>query len=211
MLRTICVSFLLVSGLMAQEFRGTITGLVTDSSKAAVPNANVQVKNLGTNEIVVSVTNGEGGYTAPLLSPGTYSISTTIAGFKAFTRSGVVLNVGQTVTVNLVLEVGAITEAVVVTGDAPLLETGSSDRGAVIDNLQVTEFPLNARNPFMLSMLTAGVDYNGNLIYQRPFDNGAIATWGMNGSLGTNSEYLLDGVTNDSQAGSNNIDRKSVV
>ena len=205
MLRTICVSFLLVSGLMAQEFRGTITGLVTDSSKAAVPNANVQVKNLGTNEIVVSVTNGEGGYTAPLLSPGTYSISTTIAGFKAFTRSGVVLNVGQTVTVNLVLEVGAITEAVVVTGDAPLLETGSSDRGAVIDNLQVTEFPLNARNPFMLSMLTAGVDYNGNLIYQRPFDNGAIATWGMNGSLGTNSEYLLDGVTNDSQAGSNNI------
>ena len=90
MLRKICISFLLVSGLMAQEFRGTITGFVIDSSKAAVPNANVQVKNLGTNEIVVSVTNGDGGYTAPLLSPGTYSISTQVAGFKPLTRSGIV-------------------------------------------------------------------------------------------------------------------------
>src|ERR1039457_6585184 len=143
MLRKICISFLLVSGLMAQEFRGTITGFVIDSSKAAVPNANVQVKNLGTNEIVVSVTNGDGGYTAPLLSPGTYSISTQVAGFKPLTRSGIVLNVGQTAAVNLILEVGAATEAVVVTGDAPLLETESSDRGAVMDNLQVTEMPLN--------------------------------------------------------------------
>ncbi|MBL8223270.1 MAG: hypothetical protein JNL62_28810, partial [Bryobacterales bacterium] len=112
---------------------------------------------------------------------------------------------GQTATLNITLEVGAVSDQITVTSEVPLLETAKADRGTVIDRRSVQEFPLNARNPFMLSMLVAGVQYNGNAIYQRPFDNGAIADWSINGSLNRNNEFLLDGAPNNAQAGGNNI------
>ena len=75
----------------------------------------------------------------------------------------------------------------------------------VIDNMRVTELPLNARNPFMLSYLSPGITYNGPAIYQRPFDNGAIADWSINGGQNRNNEFLLDGAPNNSIQGGNNI------
>ena len=92
-----------------------------------------------------------------------------------------------------------------VTAEAPLLETSKADRGMVIDNERVTELPLNARNPFMLSYLSPGITYNGPAIYQRPFDNGAIADWSINGGQNRNNEFLLDGAPNNSIQGGNNI------
>ncbi len=87
----------------------------------------------------------------------------------------------------------------------PLLDQSSGDRGGVIDEETIKEMPLNARNPFMLSMLVAGVNYNGSLAYQRPFDNGAIASWGINGGANGSNEFLMDGVPNNAQAGGSNI------
>jgi hypothetical protein len=204
-LRLIAVCVLASASVPAQEFRATITGRVTDSTDAAVPRATLQVRNAETNELTTVTSSGQGDYTVPLLRPGTYSISVQVTGFKAFTRSGLVLNVGQTATVNIVLEVGNVTDQITVAGEAPLLDTATAHRGAVIDNQQVTEFPLNGRNPFMLSTLAAGVNFNGNLIYPRPFDNGAIAQWSVNGSLAANNDFMLDGAPNNSQAGTNNI------
>jgi len=195
----------LVSGLVGQEFRATITGRVTDGTDAAVPKATLQIRNIETNDVTEAVSSAQGDYTAPLLRPGTYSISVQVAGFKTFTRSGVLLNVGQTATVNIVLELGNVTEQITVAGEAPLLDTATANRGAVIDNQQVTEFPLNGRNPFMLSTLAAGVNFNGALIYPRPFDNGAIAQWSVNGSLAANNDFMLDGAPNNAQGGTNNI------
>lgn len=200
------VLFALLSACaFAQEFRATLTGRVTDPSSAAIPNAAVAVRNLETNESAAAFTDSQGSYTVPLLRPGTYSVSVQLQGFKTYSRSGIVLNVGQTATINISLEMGNVSEQVTVTGEIPLLETAKSDRGAVIDNEQVREFPLNARNPFMLSMLVAGVNFNGNQIYQRPFDNGAIADWSINGSQNRNNEFLLDGAPNNAQGGGNNI------
>ena len=65
--------------------------------------------------------------------------------------------------------------------------------------------PLNGRNPFMLAKIAAGVNFNGTVIYQRPFDNGAIAQWTINGGLYESNEFLLDGAPNNAQAGTNNI------
>ncbi|MGH9657114.1 MAG: carboxypeptidase regulatory-like domain-containing protein, partial [Bryobacteraceae bacterium] len=203
--RLTVVALFAVASVPAQEFRATLNGRVADSSGAAVPNVPVQVRNAATNEVTSSVTDGQGNYTAPFLRPGTYSIAVEAAGFKRHTRDGVVLNVGQSATVNITLELGAVTEQITVTGEAPLLETAKSDRGQVIDQKAVHEFPLNARNPFMLSMLVAGVNFNGNAIYQRPFDNGAIADWSINGSRNRTNEFLLDGAPNNAQAGGNNI------
>lgn len=201
-----CLIGLIVPGLLfGQEFRATITGRVVDASNLPVPGVTIQVKNAGTNEVATAITDDQGNYTVPMLRPGTYTISTEMPGFKKFTQEGVVLNVGQTATINISMEIGTVAEQVTVVGDAPLLETAKADRGGVIDNTRVEQFPLNARNPFMLSMLIAGVNYNGNIIYQRPFDNGAIAEWTINGSQTRGNEFLLDGAPNNSQAGGNNI------
>ena len=69
----------------------------------------------------------------------------------------------------------AVTEQLTVTAESPLLETAKADRGTLVDQQTVAEMPLNGRNPFMLAKITAGVNFNGTVIYQRPFDNGAIA------------------------------------
>ena len=150
----------------------SVTGHVTDPSSAAIPNAVVQARNTATNEVATATTDTQGSYTIPFLKPGTYNISVEATGFKKITKENVVLNVSQAATVNLALEVGTVNETVTVTGEVPLLETAKADRGLVVDAQRVREFPLNARNPFMLSILSAGVNFNGNIIYQRPFDNG---------------------------------------
>ena len=189
----------------AQEFRATVSGRVTDPNDAAVANATVTVRNLATNEVANVVTNTEGAYNVPFLKPGVYSISVEATGFKKFVRDKQELQVGQTATINITLEIGAATETITITADAPLLEETKADRGNVIENRRVVELPLNARNPFMLATLTPGITYNGPAIYQRPFDNGAIADWSINGGLNRSNEFLLDGAPNNSIQGGNNI------
>ena len=103
------------------------------------------------------------------------------------------------------MQIGEVTEVVTVTSDAAVLDEAKADRGLVIDNTRVTELPLNARNPFMLSTLAPGITYNGPAIYQRPFDNGAIADWSINGGQNRNNEFLMDGAPNNSIAGGYNI------
>jgi Carboxypeptidase regulatory-like domain len=206
---TLLVSLSLLSLLStvsaAQDFRATITGHVTDTNKAAIPNAQVVVKNTGTNETTTATTDSAGNYRAPLLRPGLYSVSVEATGFKKAVRESIELVISQVATIDVVLEPGNLSEQVTIQGEAPILESATADRGGVIDRQRVIELPLNARNPFMLGMLTAGVNFNGAAIWQRPFDNGAIAEWTINGSQSRGNEFLLDGAPNNSQAGGNNI------
>jgi len=190
---------------LGQEFRATITGRVLDQNKAAVASATVTVRNPKTNEAVAVTTNAEGVYNIPFINPGVYSITVEAAGFKKYVRDSQELQVGQTASIDVALEVGAANETITITGDAPLLEEMKADRGNVIENRRITELPLNARNPFMLSTLTPGITYNGPAIYQRPFDNGAIADWSVNGGQNRNNEFLLDGAPNNSIQGGNNL------
>jgi hypothetical protein len=191
--------------LFAQEFRATVTGHVTDSTGAAMPNISIQVTNTATNEAAVSVTNNQGIYSLPLLKPGTYRLTAEAPGFKKYIKDSIVLNVGDMAGIDVTMEVGAASEVITVSAQALSLETESADHGLVIDQKRVTELPLNARNPFMLAILSPGVNFAGNQIYQRPFDNGAIADWSVNGGLDRKNEFLLDGTPNNAQAGGNNI------
>ncbi len=196
---------MLAAPALAQEFRATVAGRVVDADGLGMPGVTVSVTNTATNEVATAVTSTEGVYSLPFLRPGTYTIAAELEGFRRHTQEGVPLQVGQTQTINITMQVGLRTETVTVTGEAPLLETANADRGMIIDNLRVTELPLNARNPFMLSYLSPGVTYNGPAIYQRPFDNGAIADWSINGGQNRNNEFLLDGAPNNSIQGGNNI------
>ncbi|HEY1337351.1 MAG TPA: TonB-dependent receptor, partial [Bryobacteraceae bacterium] len=204
----VCISFLCIAtaaGVRAQSVDATLKGRVTDASDAAVPGIKVEARNTGTNVASNTVTDTAGQYTIPLLKPGAYSLTVEAPGFKKFTREGLSLSVGDTVEVDIKLQVGAVTEQLTVTAETSLLETAKADRGTLVDERTVAEMPLNGRNPFMLAKIAAGVNFNGTVIYQRPFDNGAIAQWTINGGLYTSNEFLLDGTPNNAQAGSNNL------
>src|SRR5690349_6823488 len=97
-------------GLRAQSVDATLKGLVTDTSGGAVPGIKVEAKNTGTNVVSATVTDSAGQYTIPFLKPGAYSVSVEAPGFKKFTRTGLSLNVGDTVEVDVPLQVGAVTE-----------------------------------------------------------------------------------------------------
>jgi hypothetical protein len=196
---------LLASFSFAQESRATVTGHVTDSSGALMPKVKIQITNVATNEVGTVVSNTQGTYTLPFLKPGVYNLSAEAAGFKTYLRRNIQLNVGATVGVDVQMEIGQSSESVTVSAETPVLETENADRAMLIDQTQVSELPLNARNPFMLSILSPGTNFNGQQIYQRPFDNGAIAEWSVNGGQERKNEYLLDGAPNNAQAGGNNI------
>ena len=199
------ISFLGFLGF-SQEFRASISGHVLDSSNAAVPQAKIQVVNLANNETYNATSDSAGSYLVPLLRPGTYKFTVTAPGFKQYVRENVALEIGQAAGIDAILEVGEVTQSVEVQGEAALLETQNANRAGLIDGLSVTELPLNSgRNPFMLGVTAAGVTFRGASIWQRPFDNGAIADWVVNGSWQENNEFLLDGAPNNAQMGTNNI------
>lgn len=188
------VAFLMALGVLhAQEFRATLTGRVFDPTGAAVPNATVQARNVATGETSSATTAGDGTYTIPFLRPGNYTLTVTASGFKTFVRENIVLQVGQVAGIDVKLEVGEVAESITVEARAAILETQTASRAAVIDTRQVADLPLNTRNPFMLGAMMPGVVFRGAAIWQRPFDNGAIAEWSVNGGLQMNNEFLLDG------------------
>lgn len=189
----------------AQEFRATISGRVLDASGASVPNAKIQVVNVANNETSNATSDSSGAYTVPFLRPGMYKLSVTAEGFKQFNRENITLEVGKIAGIDVALEVGAVTESINVTAETALLETQSASRVGVINQTQVSSLPLNSRNPFMLGAMMSGVTFRGAAIWQRPFDNGAIAEWSVNGGRQSNNEFLMDGAPNNGQAGGNNI------
>jgi hypothetical protein len=190
---------------LSQEFRATISGHVVDSSGGAVPNAKIQAVNLDTNETATATTDASGSYTVPLLRPGNYKVTALATGFKQYVRDGVILEAAKLVGIEIVLEVGSVNESVEVTAEAIVLETQTASRSGVVTTQQVAEMPLNARNPFMLGTMMPGVTFRGAAIWQRPFDNGAIAQWSVNGSRDSSTEFMLDGASNNGQMGGNNI------
>jgi hypothetical protein len=195
----------LTSSVGAQEFRATVRGQVTDSSQAALPGVTVTVRNQETGEVATATTNNDGSYTVPFLRPGLYSVTAELAGFTKFTRTDMRLQVSQVAEINPQLGVGGLTESVNVSAEAPLLETSNANRGTVIDQARIAELPLQSRSPMALAVLVAGVNYNAQAIYLRPFDNGALANWSMNGGQTSNNEFLLDGAPNNANQGGNNI------
>jgi hypothetical protein len=189
----------------AQEFRATIKGQIADSSQSSLPGATVSALNQETGEVATAVSNRDGSYTIPFLRPGLYTLTVEMPSFQKHTRTDMRLSVGETATINVALAVGGVTENVTVSAESPLLETSNANRGTVIDQARIAELPLQSRSPMALVVLVAGVNYNAQAIYLRPFDNGALAAWSMNGGQSSNNEFLLDGAPNNANQGGNNI------
>ena len=184
--------------MVGQEYRATITGTITDSSGASIPSAQVAAINVATGTAVHTETNTQGNYVIPYLLPGSYKLRVEHAGFKVLERGPIELRIADRFELNGRLEVGLATEKVTVTAAAPLLESATASGGQVIDNRQITDLPLNGHNPIELVNLAAGVSYSGtSLTYFRPFDNGTINDFSINGGQRSMNEIQLDGVPNN--------------
>jgi hypothetical protein len=131
-----CILFFsIVCAAVAQTETGsqsTIVGTVKDSSGAPMPGVKIAVVGTDTSFRTDGQTNAEGNYFVPYLNPGTYRLTVTASGFKQFIREGFTLTAGQTLRIDANLEVGAVTENVVVTGAAPLLETESAEETTML-------------------------------------------------------------------------------
>ena len=187
---------------IAQDYRATITGTVTDSSKAVIPNAAIQVRNLQTGQVVTVRTNGSGAYNVPYLLPGqNYEVSVTAAGFSSQTYPPTTLNVSQTLTANFSLQPGTAAQEVTVNSANynVALDTASADRGLVIDNKTITQMPLNGRNPLSLLDYIPGVTNEGGPGLEGvPNNMFNVSFYTFNGTPAQNTEYTIDGMPDNS-------------
>jgi len=179
--------------LIAQVPTGTILGLVKDSSGAAVPEAVVTVRNDDTAVTRQANTSDDGTYQIPALPVGHYSVKFEKSGFTEQTQTGFVLDVDQRIVVNASLQVGASTQQVVVTGEAPIVNTSTSSLGGVVDEKQISELPLNGRSYVDLALLQPGVSNNTNYSNGNA-QGGTQGVWfSSNGSTLRSNNFTIDG------------------
>ncbi|HEY3839437.1 MAG TPA: carboxypeptidase-like regulatory domain-containing protein [Bryobacteraceae bacterium] len=185
--------------LSAQEFRGTFSGTVTDSSGAAIPKAKIVATETGTGSKTTVYSEGTGAYTIPFLPPGNYDITAEATGFKQYVRNGLKLSAGDSSVIDIRLEVGSAGETVTITADAPILEASNATVGQVMSTKEVDALPVNGRVPMMLGNLAFGVVSTYEPGPVRPFDNGAPNEISIGGAPSNHNEVLLNGAPNAGQ------------
>ena len=194
----LCVS----SGVcLAQSSTATITGIVKDASGSVIPAAEVLLTNTQTNVERKATTNDVGSYAFLNIIPGEYRLQANKTGFKTSKQAAFTLTVNQTVTFDLTLEIGEISQEVTVEAVGAELQSSTAELGAVVAKQQVVDLPLNGRNFTQLLSLTPGVAPVS--VSQNSGGFGASATAGsafvfpsVNGQNNRSNFFLLDGVNN---------------
>src|SRR5580658_1964264 len=170
-----CLSFLALAAF-AQTDRGTITGTISDPAGAVVPNAPIEAKNVATDAVYQAATSATGNYTIAQLPAGTYDLTVTVAGFKKYIRTGIVVEVCGSDRIDVALEVGCPTESVTVNAETPMLKTESTEVSYNIPTATLDDLPIltlggapygfgnttglgNIRNPLAALQLLPGADF----------------------------------------------------
>jgi hypothetical protein len=174
--------------VFAQSDRGSITGVVADPAGAVVANASVEARNAETGALYQAATTATGNYTIGELAPGTYELSISVPGFKKYVRQSLALQVGQTLRVDVALEVGAASESVTVNEAPPLLNTESGELSHNVTGDRMNDVPIltvstNIRNPLTVTQLLPGTAFIVNPTLS------TLITVRINGTP-TNSERL---------------------
>jgi hypothetical protein len=177
--------------LQAQSTGGRIRGTVSDASGGAIAGATIQLINEATHAIREVQTNASGEYIFLEVPVGTYELQVSQTGFKKLSRKGVPLNLNEVVSVDLQLQIGGSTETVEVTGAPPVVDTTSTQLGAVVNERSSTQLPLNERDVFQLLQLQPGVQsqIGNNLFYGS--DKPGVVT--VNGGRGRSNNYSVNG------------------
>jgi hypothetical protein len=182
------------SAIYAQNVLGGIRGLIADAQGAVLANAKVSLIDEGTNLNRSTVSNAVGEYNFSSVTPATYMLVAEAPGFKKFERKGIIVATQQFLTVDVRMEVGNVTESVLVTEEVPLLETSNANQAQVIDRQKLIDLPNLGRNPFMMSRLAPTVQQVGNPAYNRMQDQSGSSQISINGGPNRGNNYSLDGI-----------------
>jgi len=175
----------------AQVTTGTILGTVEDQTGAVLPRAKVAVRNVDTGISRTVFSDETGRYRLPQLALGSYEVQVELSGFGTEVRKGITLTVGREAVVDFRLPVGEVTQSVVVLGEAPMIQTGSSEIGGLVDDRKVRDLPLNGRDFTQLMLLQTGV-VQQRYVTQSP-NNGSGLRFSVGGARMDYNNFLIDG------------------
>ncbi len=191
LLTLICVAA--CSAVLAQSTGGRIIGRVADPSGAILANVTVSLTNQATGILRDTKTNTSGDYIFVEVQPGTYEVDFENAGFKKNVQKNVTVDINAVITLNSTLQIGAQQETVEVTSEAPLVDTTSTQLGAVVDNRSVNELPLNARDTYQFLQLQPGVQSQLGSSGSTFYGSDKAGSVSVNGGRGRSNNFSVNG------------------
>ncbi len=194
----LCVS---PSTASAQAVSGTLLGNITDSSGGAVPGATVTATEADTNVGRSTVSNESGHYTFSSLVNGRYIVSAELQGFKKAVHQNVKVDVNSTIRLDMTLEVGAMTEAVTVAAETPVLQTDRTDTGRIIGSKMITDMPLTFNRNFQSLMITVPGATRPHREHSQFFNSQDSLRFEVNGQPGMASNTLIEGLDDNQKTG----------
>ena len=188
-------AFLFCELSLAQTFTSSVTGLVTDPTGAAVANAQVELKNMGRNDVHNFTSGNDGSYQFNNLQPGTYQITVTAPGFKTYVQRNLVLQAQISSRVNVALELGNTQQKVEVTSSAVLVDTETANSSAILDSRLIAALPNGTRNPLNFVLAVAGTTTGpaGQTISSNNTFDQNSSSFGLNGGRTGEESILIDG------------------
>jgi hypothetical protein len=177
----------------AQQFTGGVRGAIRDAN-GVIPGATVTLTNEATNVSRQVTTNDVGQYAFPAVPPGTYGLKAQIPGYKSYESKGLTVGTQQFITLDVLLEVGAIEESVTVTGQSPLIDTSNASTGASLDRQTLEALPAPGRNAFLIGITVPTVMPVGDPQFNRQQDQTNASRVSLGGGGIRANNYLLDGV-----------------
>ncbi|PYV04696.1 MAG: TonB-dependent receptor, partial [Acidobacteria bacterium] len=191
-----CALVLLASTtqIQGQSYQGGLRGAVTDPAGAVVPGAEVTLVNEQTNVGRTTLSNESGEYVFSFVPPGTYKLKVTLAGFKTYERPGINIGTQQFITLDVRLEVGAVSEQITVSASVPLIETSNANTGGLLSEGSLKDLPNTGRNPFMMALTIPNVLHTGDPFYVRMQDQTNSSLLSLGGGPIRGNNYLIDGV-----------------
>jgi len=194
---TSCFVFLVLfsaTTVSSQSFQGGLRGAVKDAN-GPIPGVTVTLTNEGTNVSRTVVSNEAGEYVFTAVTPGSYAVKAVLQAFKTFERKGLTIGTQQFITLDLLMEVGTISEEVTVTASAPLIETSNASQGQVLNRQALDTLPNAGRNAFMMATTVPNVVPSGDPTNNRQQDQGNASAVSLGGGPVRTNNYLLDGVS----------------
>lgn len=176
---------------------GQIQGTVTDQSGNAVSGATVEAAQTESGLKRTATSGGDGGYLFPDLPVGPYELTVSAPGFSTYHQSGIVIQVGNNLRIDIKLQIGAVSQTVQVTSDASMVQTEDQSISQVIDRQRTVDLPLNGRQATQLILLTPGASVApaGDLVGSKNYPSSVALS--VAGAQATNINYLMDGADNN--------------
>jgi hypothetical protein len=184
---------MLAGMLFAQEYRGRVQGVVSDSSRAVVPGARVTLHNAKTGVEAVKESGPNGHYLFDFVEPGVYLVRVEMEGFNKFVQENILVENRGDVTVNASLQLGAVAETISVTAAPVTVKFNTTSMEMTVDNQMVRELPIVARNPFTLVLLNPAV-VNRYTTTRNPFFMWAASSVDVGGQTNRKNDVLVDGM-----------------